>query len=236
MTSEYPPDQNHTLEGNIGYRFVTPSLLQQALCHSSYANEVKEPAGSNERLEFLGDAVLQLAVSQELYRRYPDYTEGDLTRLRAGVVCEATLARWARRLDLGGFLRLGRGEDGAGGRKRASLLADAMEAVLGALYLDGGFPAASALIERELAAEMEAADRGERYADYKTALQERLQRQPDCRLRYEVTAESGPDHAKAFRVQVSNGEELLGTGDGKSKKEAEQAAAAQALQRLADSD
>lgn len=223
------------LEESIGYRFADPALLRQALSHSSYTNEQKEPPDSNERLEFLGDAVLQLVVSHHLFRCCPDCAEGELTKRRAAMVCEPSLAQRARYLGLGDYLLLGKGEEMTGGRTRPSLLADAFEALVGAIYLDGEIGAAEAFIRRELVGVMEAAaPEGRR--DYKTFLQEKLQKDPENRLAYAMVEETGPDHAKHFRVQVEVNGAVWGVGDGRSKKEAEQAAAAQALERLTDTD
>jgi len=219
-------------EKNIEYFFRSADLLAQALSHTSYVNETAGAPASNERLEFLGDAVLELVVSHYLYCRYPDRTEGEMTKLRAAVVREPTLARCARACDIGRFLRLGRGEEATGGRERPSILADAFEAVIGAVYLDGGLTAAEIFVRRVLAAEITAAAGGEYGMDYKTQLQEKLQREQVGSIEYSVLEATGPDHAKVFTVQVTTGDETLGTGSGHSKKEAEQAAAEQALRRL----
>ncbi|MGI5839134.1 MAG: ribonuclease III [bacterium] len=222
----------HELEENIGYNFHSPALLAQALSHTSYVNETNGALKSNERLEFLGDAVLELVVSHYLYSCYPNLAEGEMTKLRAAVVSEPTLARRARACDVGRFLRLGKGEETTGGRQRPSILADAFEAVIGAVYLDGGLAAAEEFIRRELAEEITVAAAGEHRQDNKTYLQELLQRGEERRLEYMVLDATGPDHAKVFAVQVVCDGKPLGTGSGRSKKEAEQAAAAQALRRL----
>lgn len=222
-----------TLEEKLGYRFKNRALLENALQHSSYANEHRG-AGmrSNERLEFLGDAVLGVVTADYLYKKHPDLPEGDLTRIRAALVCEQSLYEVAQKLGLGKYLKLGRGEEAGGGRERTSILADATEAVFAAVYLDGGIGAASALIHRVLLdAEREEVVE-ERRRDYKTALQELVQRQADQVLTYRMVGEQGPDHAKTFAAEVLLNGAPLGTGTGHSKKEAEQAAAKAALETL----
>lgn len=203
------------------------------MSHSSYANEHRAGhLNSNERLEFLGDSVLGFVTAEFLFLQHPDLPEGDLTRIRAALVCEQSLYEVARKLDLGSYLKLGRGEEAGGGRERTSILADAMEAVFAAVYLDGGITAASALIHQCLLdAEKEEAVE-ERRRDYKTALQELVQRQADQVLVYQVVGEQGPDHAKTFEAEVLLNGTPLGTGCGHSKKEAEQAAAKSALEAL----
>ena len=218
------------LEKKLNYTFKNPALLSEALSHSSYANEHRSARlSSNERLEFLGDSVLGFVTAEFLFARHPDLPEGDLTRIRAALVCEQSLYEVARKLDLGRFLKLGRGEEAGGGRERTSILADATEAVFAAVYLDGGIQAASDLIHRVLLqAEREEAVE-ERRRDYKTALQELVQRQADQVLTYRMVGEHGPDHAKVFSAEVLLNGVALGTGTGHSKKEAEQAAARSAL-------
>ena len=218
-----------TLESKLGYSFKDRSLLENALTHSSYANENKSSMGSNERLEFLGDSVLGMVTADFLYRRHPDLPEGDLTRLRAALVREESLAEVADRLDLGEYLRLGKGESAGGGRERPSIRADAVEAILAAVYLDGGLEEARKLIHRLIL------DREEEKAvrrDYKTALQELVQREAGQVLAYRLTGESGPDHAKEFTVEVDLNGKVAGKGTGHSKKEAEQMAAKAAVERL----
>ena len=218
------------LEKKLGYTFRDPSLLQGALYHSSYANEHRgQHIASNERLEFLGDAVLGFVTAEHLYRKYPDLPEGDLTRIRAALVCEDSLYEVAQSLELGSHLLLGRGEEQGGGRQRPSILADATESVFAAVYLDGGMDAARDLIHRVLLDKEQEEQVEERRRDYKTELQELVQRKSDQILRYELTGSSGPDHAKEFSFRVTlNGAEI-GQGTGHSKKEAEQAAARSAL-------
>ena len=218
------------LEKKLNYTFRNQELRREALNHSSYANEHRSQGlGSNERLEFLGDSVLGFVTAEYLFARHPDLPEGDLTRIRAALVCEQSLHEVAQKLNLGSYLKLGRGEEAGGGRERTSILADAMEAVFAAVYLDGGITAASALIHQCLLdAEKEEAVE-ERRRDYKTALQELVQRRSGQVLHYELTGTSGPDHAKQFTFRVTlNGREL-GQGTGRSKKEAEQSAARSAL-------
>jgi len=209
------------------------SLMRQAFTHASYANEHPEASeGDNERLEFLGDAVLALCVSEHLVRRYPGWPEGELTRVRAAVVCEPTLACRALSLGLGNRLRLGKGEASGGGKDKPSILSGAFEALVGAVYLEAGLERASRFVLEQLAPDIEAAVRGELHPDYKTRLQQ-LAQQAGRSLEYRVVAESGPDHQPRFTVQVRLDGEEAGEGKGRSKKEAEQAAACAALQRLA---
>lgn len=213
--------------------FSSPELLHQALIHTSFANENRHlHLSHNERLEFLGDAVLELAVSDHLFHAYPDYPEGELTKLRAAIVCEATLAKHASRLNLGAYLLLGKGEEASGGRVRPSTLADAFEAVIGAIYLDAGLQTAAQFVLNQFDEELRSIRRGEYTKDYKTMLQELVQRNGDCKIVYEVLGESGPDHDKSFTIAVSINGAQYGAGTGKSKKEAEQAAAANALDKI----
>ena len=221
------------LEKKLNYTFRDPGLLGEALSHSSYANEHRS-AGlrSNERLEFLGDSVLGFVTAEFLFLQHPDLPEGDLTRIRAALVCEQSLYEVARKLDLGRYLKLGRGEEAGGGRERTSILADATEAVFAAVYLDGGIQAASALIHRVLLSAEREEEVEERRRDYKTALQELVQRQADQVLTYRMVGEHGPDHAKIFSAEVLLNGKGIGSGSGHSKKEAEQAAARSALALL----
>ncbi len=215
----------------MGYRFKDPSLLKNALTHSSYANENRtEGVPSNERLEFLGDSVLGFVTAKHLYAAQPPMPEGRMTRLRAELVCEHSLFGVAQELGLGAYLRMGHGEEKNGGRARASILADATEAVIAAIFLDGGIePAAEFIESRVLSPE---AVRAHHASDYKTELQELVQRRPDQQLRYTDAGESGPDHDKLFISEVSLNGQTVGRGSGRTKKEAEQAAACQALERL----
>lgn len=221
------------LSAQLGIVFKDISLLDQALTHTSYANEaVRQKVVHNERLEFLGDAVLELAMSTYLFKHFPDLPEGDLTKARASVVCEAALYRRASEVNLGAYLLLGRGEMVTGGDQRPSILADAFEAVIGALYLDQGWSVASAYILSQLKEELLEVESGQNIRDYKTALQEKVQRHPGQHILYELLAATGPDHAKEFKVAVRINGLAYGVGRGHSKKEAEQHAAQQALEKL----
>jgi ribonuclease-3 len=221
-----------TLEEKLGYQFRDRRLLENALTHSSFANEHHMGAvGSNERLEFLGDSVLGMVVADDLFHRYSRLPEGDLTRLRAQLVCEASLARVARELELGSYLRLGKGEEGCGGRERPSIIADAVEAVLAAVYLDSGSIREPRRIIRKFILEhMEEAREASR--DHKTHLQELVQRHSGQVLSYHLIGQSGPDHNKSFEMEVRLNGETVGTGTGRSKKEAEQMAARAAIAKL----
>jgi ribonuclease-3 len=205
--------------------FNSPDLLRQALTHSSYTHE-KLQAESNERLEFLGDAVLELAISDLLYTRFPKLTEGELTKRRAALVCEPSLAALARQLDVGDHLMLGHGEKMTGGQNRDSLLSDAMEAIIGAVYMDSAFDTAKAFIQRLFAPLVE---KSEKFVDPKTDLQEIIQRTSREPLVYAIVDEDGPPHHKVFTATVSHEGRELGRGTGRSKKEAEQSAAGMAL-------
>ncbi|MDY3248987.1 MAG: ribonuclease III [Candidatus Choladocola sp.] len=219
------------LEEKTGYRFRDPAMLKQAMCHSSYANEHKpETIHDNERLEFLGDAVLEIISSDFLYHQYPDMPEGQLTKLRASIVCEPTLALCAREIGLEKFLLLGKGEEHTGGRKRNSIISDAMEALIGAIYLDGGFANAKEFVEKFVLTDIE---HKKLFYDSKTILQEIVQRDyKEEEIRYVITDERGPDHAKEFVVEVRIGNKLAGTGSGSTKKAAEQEAAYRAIIEL----
>ena len=220
------------LEQKLGYQFRDRALLSEALNHSYYANEHRALGEqSNERLEFLGDSVLGFVTAEFLFELHRDLPEGDLTRQRAALVCEQSLYEVAKMLDLGKYLKLGKGEDAGGGRTRPSILADATEAVFAAVYLDGGIEAASALIHRVLL-DKEGEHAEELMQDYKTALQELVQRKSGQTLSYRMVGESGPDHNKTFTAEVWLNGEGVGTGSGHSKKEAEQAAARAAIRRL----
>lgn len=217
------------LQTKLNYQFKDRDLILTALTHSSYANEHK--CQSNERLEFLGDSVLGMVVAAYLYRLYPDMSEGKMTRLRAELVCEQSLHRVAGRMGFGEMLRLGKGEELSGGRGRASILADCVEAVIAALYLDGGFEVARGFIMKYILSGL--GESGFAYgSDYKTELQELVQQKPNQSLSYAMVAESGPDHMKSFTAEVRLNGTVLGTGDGRTKKEAEQNAAGHALRAL----
>lgn len=210
----------------IGYEFQNKNLLRQAMTHSSYANEKRmKKLSDNERLEFLGDAVLEVISSDFLYENYPDLPEGELTKLRASIVCEPTLALCAQDIAIGDYLFLGKGENQTGGRNRKSILSDALEAVIGAIYLDGGFTSAKEFVLKYIMTDIE---HKQLFYDSKTILQEVVQGEHE-QLAYILTAESGPDHNKSFTVEVCVGEKKLGEGTGHTKKAAEQEAAYQAL-------
>jgi len=214
------------LEEIISYSFKDKALLTRALTHSSCSHETG--GESNERLEFLGDAVLEFIVSGMLYESFPEMPEGWLTKRRAALVCESSLAEAARNLAVGEFLLLGKGEDSSGGRGRGTVLSDAIEALIGAIYLDGGIDAATEFIERTIGPAME----GARLTDPKTALQEILQRGGGAPASYEIIGESGPPHRKRYQSSVSHMGRTLGIGSGSNKKESEQNAASAALEKL----
>ena len=219
------------LEAALGYKFHNITLLQNALTHSSYANERwHNSLLSNERLEFLGDSILGMVVAEYLYAHFPDRPEGELTRMRADMVCETSLAAIAARLNLGDHLLLGHGEERFGGRNRASILADAVESVIAAAFLDGGMEAARGIITRFVLCDVPT----ERLhnTDYKTALQELVQQKKNQVLCYRLVGESGPDHDKSFTAQVLLNDQIVGEGVGSSKKRAEQDAARVALEKL----
>ena len=216
-----------SLEKKLGYSFRDRELLAEALNHSSYANEHRGGMGSNERLEFLGDSVLGFVSAEYLFQGHPDLPEGDLTRMRASLVCEQSLYEVAKELNLGSYLKLGRGEEAGGGRHRQSILADAVEAVFAAVYLDGGIEQVRELIVRVLLSKGPAA---EERKDYKTTLQEVVQRRSGQVLTYHMVSQSGPDHNKKFLFEVRLNNQPIGSGEGRSKKEAEQAAAKDALE------
>ena len=217
---------SHPLESIIGYTFKNPELLETALTHTSYANESRAPVKHNERLEFLGDSVLQIVSADYLFHAYADRPEGDLTRIRSSLVSEGALFQFAQEINLGEYLRLGRGEERCGGRTRPSVVSDAFEAVIAALYLDGGMEIAKNFILPFITEGKHAE------ADYKTRLQEIVQQNPEEKLNYVVIGESGPDHDKHFTVEVHLNSNVIGKGGGRSKKEAEQQAAREALELM----
>lgn len=215
------------LEKKIGYKFENFDLLIHAMTHSSYANEHHIAyEGNNERLEFLGDAVLELISSEFLFHRHRNLPEGELTKKRASMVCEPTLALCARDIPLGNYLLLGKGEESTGGRNRDSIVSDAMEALIGAIYLDGGFANAKEFVHHFILNDIE---HKKLFFDSKTILQEQIQSETEEPLRYELIKEEGPDHNKRFTVTVSLGNDILGTGSGRTKKAAEQEAAYRAI-------
>ena len=222
------------LEKTVGYTFQDPKLLELALTHSSYAHE--HYAGKrhdNERLEFLGDAVLELVSSDYLFHNYNEYPEGELTKLRASIVCEQSLAMCAEAISLGKYLRLGNGEDSTGGRLRASITSDAMEALIGAIYLDGGFANAKEFVLKYVLNDME---HKKLFFDSKTIFQEMVQGNIPGEISYHPLGESGPDHDKTFSVEVWIGEQCMGQGSGRTQKAAEQMAAYRAICRLKATD
>ncbi len=218
------------LEQRIGYSFKDKILLRQALMHSSYTNEHHlHKENCNERLEFLGDAVLELSSSEYLFKLYPDKPEGELTKLRASLVCEPALALSSRQIGLGEYLLMGKGEELTGGRERPSIVSDAVEALIGAIYLDGGFASAKEFILRYILNDIE---NKQLFYDSKTILQEMVQSQYEESLSYKLLREEGPDHNKSYEVQVLLGTSVLGKGRGRTKKAAEQEAAYQGILSL----
>lgn len=218
------------LEEKIGYSFKNKALLRQALTHSSYANENRKTGPYNERLEFLGDAVLSLITAEFLYKKFPEMPEGELSKLRASLVCTASLCDYAMKLSLGDYLLLGRGEENSGGRKRQSNLEDAFEALVAAVYLDGGLECAGKPVLMFLNSSIETHHIS--FKDYKTLLQEVIQQNHEETLNYVITGESGPDHDKRFDAEVHLNSNVIGKGSGRSKKQAEQEAAKEALQLM----
>lgn len=225
--------KKNDFQSHIGYQFQNQRLLKQAFTHSSFANERHMTRlANNERLEFLGDAVLEIVTSEFLYNKYPAYPEGELTRLRASIVCEQTLSASACELNIGSYLLLGKGEELTGGRTRKSVLSDALEAVIGALYLDGGFANAKEFIFRFILNDIE---HKQLFYDSKTILQEKIQGKDKEEITYRLVSEEGPDHNKKFAVEVYIGNTKAGFGTGKTKKSAEQMAAYHALTEYKDS-
>lgn len=221
------------LESRIGYVYKKKEYAINALVHSSFSNENRNFAGKhNERLEFLGDAILDFVMSLELYNNEHNFTEGEMSKMRALIVCEASLASCAQKIGLGDLIMLGKGEEANGGRKRPSILSDAMEAIIGSIYLDGGIDEAEGFIMNMLDDIYHKAVEGELFMDYKTALQEELQKSGDAEIQYKLIDSKGPDHLKIFTVSVYANGTSIGTGTGKSKKNAEQMAAKAALQAL----
>ncbi len=221
----------NAFENIINYKFSNQETLEKALTHSSYSNEDKSYSKTNnERLEFLGDAVLSISVSRFIFDKFPDYPEGDLTKLRSQVVCEDTLSLVAANLNIGRFLLLGKGEEASGGRERKSILADAVEAIIAAIYFDGGYRKAEEFVLTNLTKYIQLAVKGKIVSDFKSYLQEYYQsKSQSCKIRYVVTKEEGPDHEKMFHVNVLVNKTVVGKGNGKSKKLAEQDAAKNAL-------
>ena len=219
------------LEERLGYKFKNIKFLETGVTHSSFSNETKEHVPYNERQEFLGDAVLSIIVSDYIFENYSKLPEGELTKLRASLVCEKSLCGFSNELELGSFLRLGHGEELMGGRERPSILADAFEAVLAAVYLDGGIEPATKIVLRFIKKALEHVENAA-FKDYKTLLQEIIQKNPEERLTYVLVGESGPDHDKRFEIDVMLNSNVIGHGIGKSKKTAEQHAAKEALELM----
>ena len=219
------------LEKRIGYTYKNIGYLENALTHSSYANEVRHGVKSNERLEFLGDAVLSIVVSDYIYRNCPKMPEGDLSKLRAALVCEKSLCRFSAVLGVGDYLKLSRGEKNLHGNERPSILADAFEAIIASIYLDGGMEQARRFVLRFVEPEIKN-PKPRAFKDYKTTLQEIIQKNPEEKLSYVLVGEEGPDHDKHFTVEVHLNNNVIGKGGGRSKKEAEQQAAREALKLM----
>ena len=219
------------LQKLIGYRFHDDKLLYEALSHSSFANENKKQRRSNERLEFLGDSVLSIVVSDHIFKHFTHIPEGELTKLRASLVCESALYEFSKKIRLGEFLFLGKGEEMTGGRERPSIVSDAFEAVIAAIYLDGGIEAAAPYVLSFIPKDI-TPQGAKSFHDYKTELQEVIQRNPEEKIEYFLKGESGPDHDKHFVVQVLLNSNVIGEGGGRSKKAAEQAAACEALRLM----
>jgi len=221
------------LQNVIGYSFKNKNNLILALTHSSYANENRrENLESNERLEFLGDAVLNIVVSEKIFREYSTLTEGEMTRARASIVCEPSLESCSNKIGLGEYLLLGKGEELSGGRRRVSILSDAFEALIGAIYIDGGMDYARDFIYRFMSEIIVNSINGLLFRDYKTQLQEYVQKNANQKVVYEVVEERGPDHNKTFISQVKIKDQVMGVGEGRSKKESEQKAAMAALEKM----
>lgn len=218
------------LEDLIDYKFNDRSLMIEALTHSSYANEHHDNYACNERMEFLGDAVLSIVTAEYLYNKFPNLPEGKLSKLRSSLVCTQSLSNFARQIELGSFLRLGKGETASGGANRPSILENAFEALIAAIYLDGGMEPAKKHILRFLSVAVE--NHNTAFKDYKTTLQEVVQQNPDEILNYVLVGESGPDHDKRFEAEVHLNSNVIGRGIGKSKKQAEQEAAREALKLM----
>ncbi len=233
MRQEMSTEKIQTFEKEIGYTFKDKQLLMHALSHSSYANERgMDKSQSNERLEFLGDAIVDMVAGDCLFHMMPDSQEGVLTKTRASVVCEQSFAKLASEMHFGDYILLGKGEEATGGRTRASVLADCFEAVIAAIYLDSDFDTVYAWIKEHLQVQLALASSGQATKDYKTVLQEKTQKGQFGKVTYRLTGEEGPDHAKVFTVQVFVDNVYLAEGKGTSKKDAEQAAAGVGLKKL----
>lgn len=231
MTEKTLTERLAAFEEKIGYTFKNKNLLHEALSHSSYANECKKGRNSNERLEFLGDSVLSIVISEHLFNHFKHLPEGDLTKIRASLVCEKALFEFSKQISLGEFILLGKGEENTGGRTRPSIVSDAFEAVIAAVFLDGGMEAAREYVLGFIPKDLDK-NSAKKLQDYKTILQEIIQRNPEEKVEYVLRSQSGPDHDRHFVVEVCLNTNIIGHGEGHSKKQAEQQAAREALKLM----
>lgn len=231
MTDKQLEEKFDRFEERIGYKFKNRSLLHEALSHSSYANEAKKNRNSNERLEFLGDSVLSIIVSEHLFNHFKHLPEGELTKIRASLVCEKALFEFSKQIRLGDFILLGKGEENTGGRNRPSIVSDAFEAVIAAVFLDGGMDSAREYVLGFIPGDLDK-NSAKNLQDYKTVLQEIIQKNPEEKVEYVLTEQSGPDHDRHFKVEVCLNSNVIGKGEGHSKKQAEQQAAREALRLM----
>ena len=231
MTEKALTERLAAFEEKIGYTFKNKNLLHEALSHSSYANECKKGRNSNERLEFLGDSVLSIVISEHLFNHFKHLPEGDLTKIRASLVCEKALFEFSKQISLGEFILLGKGEENTGGRTRPSIVSDAFEAVIAAVFLDGGMKSAREYVLGFIPKDLDK-NSAKKLQDYKTILQEIIQRNPEEKVEYVLRSQSGPDHDRHFVVEVCLNTNVIGHGEGHSKKQAEQQAAKEALKLM----
>ena len=231
MTEKALTERLAAFEEKIGYTFKNKNLLHEALSHSSYANECKKGRNSNERLEFLGDSVLSIVISEHLFNHFKHLPEGDLTKIRASLVCEKSLFEFSKQISLGEFILLGKGEENTGGRTRPSIVSDAFEAVIAAVFLDGGMESAREYVLGFIPKDLDK-NSAKKLQDYKTILQEIIQRNPEEKVEYVLRSQSGPDHDRHFVVEVCLNTNVIGHGEGHSKKQAEQQAAKEALKLM----
>ena len=231
MTDKALSERLAAFEEKIGYSFKNKNLLHEALSHSSYANECKKGRNSNERLEFLGDSVLSIVISEHLFNHFKHLPEGELTKIRASLVCEKALFEFSKQISLGDFILLGKGEENTGGRNRPSIVSDAFEAVIAAVFLDGGMEAAREYVLGFIPKDLDRSS-VKKLQDYKTILQEIIQRNPEEKVEYVLRSQSGPDHDRHFVVEVCLNTNVIGHGEGHSKKQAEQQAAKEALRLM----
>lgn len=231
MTEKALTERLAAFEEKIGYTFKNKNLLHEALSHSSYANECKKGRNSNERLEFLGDSVLSIVISEHLFNHFKHLPEGDLTKIRASLVCEKALFEFSKQISLGEFILLGKGEENTGGRTRPSIVSDAFEAVIAAVFLDGGMESAREYVLGFIPKDLDK-NSAKKLQDYKTILQEIIQRNPEEKVEYVLKSQSGPDHDRHFVVEVCLNTNIIGHGEGHSKKQAEQQAAKEALKLM----